>query len=112
MTFEGKGRVMPDWWWSAEERALSYRILRLLRELGEPQNDWWVSRGTLSEQLGIEDPDDQTLYSAVRLLIQNGQAEPKTADRWLLRAVRREERRSLLPDRSEVVGSHARASEY
>jgi hypothetical protein len=79
---------MPDWWWSAEERALSYRVLRLLSNLGDPQSDRWVSRSTLSEHLGIEDPNDETLYSAVRILIQNGQGEHKSADRWLLRATR------------------------
>jgi hypothetical protein len=86
VTFERKGRVMPDWWWSAEERALSYRVLRLLRELDDPRPDHWVSRGTLAEHLGIDDPDDETLYSATQILTQNGQAEPKTADRWLLKA--------------------------
>ena len=98
VAFEGKGRVMPDWWWSAEERALSYRVLRLLRDLGDPRSDRWVSRGTLSEHLGIEDPDDETLYSAARILIQNGQAEPKSADRWLLRT-RREGELKAPPDR-------------
>ena len=57
---------MPDWWWSAEERALSYRVLRLLRDLGDARSDRWVSTGTLSEHLGIEDPDDKTLYRALR----------------------------------------------
>lgn len=92
MAFERKGRVMPDWWWSAEERALSYRALRWLENLGESRADWWVSKDVLGEKLGIEDPNDETLDSAVRILIQNGQAEPKTADRRLLRAMRRLQR--------------------
>ncbi len=77
---------MPDW--RAEERALSRRVYRGLMDLGDPRDDWWVSKGILGEKLSI-DPDDERLDNVARMLIENGRAETNTSDRWLLRATRR-----------------------
>jgi hypothetical protein len=75
---------VPDW--SAEERALSRKVLRLAVMLGDPQhNERWISRSMVAGLLNI-DPDDEMLYNAVALLIKEGDAESGTSARRTLRA--------------------------
>ncbi len=69
--------------WDAETRQLSRKLLREIVRLGKPDQQWEVSRGTASEAMGIEDPDD--LFRVAQLLTEEGMATSSGTSLWLLK---------------------------
>jgi hypothetical protein len=71
----------------AETQRLSRRLYGEITRRGDPEQDWWVSRGVVEWELGMN-PDG--LFDAAELLVKEGRAESNTSDLMLLRPIRRD----------------------
>lgn len=69
-----------------QTQRLSQTLYREIMRRGEPEQDWWVSRGVLERELGMN-PDD--LFEAAELLVEDGWVGSGTDDLMLLRAISR-----------------------
>jgi len=69
-----------------QTQRLSQTLYREIMRRGDPEQDWWVSRGVLERELGMN-PDD--LFDAAELLVEDGWVASGTNDHMLLRVISR-----------------------
>ena len=72
--------------WDEATRSLSRKVLKQVMRLGTPETNWWTYRDVEEEALRMYPGE---LYNAVRLLIEEGDVESNSPDRYTLRATLR-----------------------